>query len=544
MQQLQQGITLQNGKYTIEKVLGQGGFGITYLAEQTMLNRKVAIKEFFLKDLCTRKDDSSVSITIETQADMVERYKKKFTKEAQIIARFDHPNIVHVLDIFPENETWYYVMDYVEGKSLDDIIKEKGHLSEEEALNYIRKIAEALKYIHSFKVNHLDIKPSNIMVRSRDNEPILIDFGISKQYDEKKNETTTTPPGISEGYSPMEQYKAGGVSTFSPQADIYALGATLYKMVAGKTPPSASDVLNDGLPKIEGISTSTVAVIEKAMQPRKVDRPETIDGFISCLIISHQDKESTNDTTKILKVPPKSFSYDQKERVIQSLIKNMVKIEGGTFTMGVYKKWHWTRFDKDFKQNEYPPHKVTIDNYQICKFEVTQEEWNVIMGYNPSAFKGSKLLVENVSWLDTQEFLSKLNFLTEGKFRLPTEAEWEFAAFGGNKSNGYKFSGSNEIQEVAWYKSNSNKSTHEVGRRHANELGLYDMTGNVKEWCNDIYGLYNTSALINPTGASTGSFRICKGGDWDEYEIECRISRRYIYLPTEKSNKIGFRLAI
>lgn len=140
------------------RVLGQGGFGITYLAEQTMLNRKVAIKEFFLKDLCARNDGTSVSITVETQADMVERYKKKFIKEAQILARFDHPDIVHVLDIFQENNTWYYTMDYIEGRSLDAFIREKGRLSEDASLDYIRKIAEALNYIHRSKVNHLDIK--------------------------------------------------------------------------------------------------------------------------------------------------------------------------------------------------------------------------------------------------------------------------------------------------------------------------------------------------------------------------------------------------
>lgn len=302
MQQLQQGVTLQNGKYAIVRVLGQGGFGITYLAIKTTLNRKVAIKEFFMNSLCTRKDSTIVSVT-ETveQAEIVERYMKKFIKEAQILARFDNPNIVHVQDVFKENETWYYVMDYVDGRSLESIIREKGHLSEGESLDYIGKVADALKYIHGYNVNHLDIKPSNIMVRSRDNEPILIDFGISKQYDEKKNETSTTPPGISDGYSPLEQYRPGGISTFSPQADIYALGATLYCMVTGKTPPNATDILNEGVPKPPAsVSAAISDAITASLQPKKLDRPSSVEAFLSILDNKQYNDKRTVITDKAL----------------------------------------------------------------------------------------------------------------------------------------------------------------------------------------------------------------------------------------------------
>ena len=274
---------LQNGKYRIIRVLGQGGFGITYLAEQTMLGKLFAIKEFFIRDLCAR-DDSATVYSV-TQSDMVDRYRQKYIKEAQIIARFNHPGIVRVSDIFEENDTVYYVMEYVEGENLDEIIKREGALPEERALGYIVKMADALDYIHQHNVNHLDIKPSNIMIRKADDEPILIDFGVSKQYDEHKDQTTATPPGVSNGYSPLEQYRPGGVSKFSPQADIYAMGATLYKMITGKTPPSASDLLNNGLPFPSGVSLNVKRAIQKAMQPRIGDRPSSIGSFITMTCI-------------------------------------------------------------------------------------------------------------------------------------------------------------------------------------------------------------------------------------------------------------------
>ena len=282
MQHLQPGTTLQGGKYRIEKLLGQGGFGITYLAEQSLLKIKVAIKEFFIRDLCARDDSASVYSV--TQSDMVDRYRLKFIKEAQIIARFNHPGIVRVTDIFEENGTVYYVMDYVEGENLDEIIKREGALPEERALGYITKVAEALDYIHQHNVNHLDIKPSNIMIRKNDDQPILIDFGVSKQYDEHMDQTTTTPPGVSYGYSPFEQYKPGGVSTFSPQADIYALGATLYKLITGKTPPTASDLINYGIPPITNVSHNVRMAIEKAMQIRIENRPNNISEFVGLFV--------------------------------------------------------------------------------------------------------------------------------------------------------------------------------------------------------------------------------------------------------------------
>ena len=164
-------------------------------------------------------------------------------------------------------------------------------LPENEAVSYINRVADALQYIHQKNINHLDVKPSNIMIRQDDYRVILIDFGLAKQYDTQGSQTSTTPVGISHGYAPMEQYKQGGVSTFSPQADIYALGATLYKLVTGKTPPQAMDVFSDGLPTLpSSISSSVANAIKKAMQPRKTDRPQSIAEF-NLLIQTSKDKK-------------------------------------------------------------------------------------------------------------------------------------------------------------------------------------------------------------------------------------------------------------
>ena len=309
MQHLTTNSFLQGGKYKIEKVLGQGGFGITYLATQELLDRKVCIKEFFFKDSCSRNTGGEVTLGTIGNRDLVERFLNKFIKEARTLSQLDHPNIIRILDIFKENGTAYYVMDYIEGSSLEDIVNSRGALSESEAITYIKQVANALEYIHQRSINHLDVKPANIMVRKSDNKAILIDFGVSKQYDSQGEQTSTTPVGISYGYAPIEQYRPGGVITFSPQADIYALGATLYKLVTGVTPLSANLLacgeklerlpvwISDETRKAivvsmrgnksrrlpQSLSSNISNAIQNAMELRKSDRPTSVEEFLSAL---------------------------------------------------------------------------------------------------------------------------------------------------------------------------------------------------------------------------------------------------------------------
>ena len=277
---LQAGALLKNGEYKIEKVLGQGGFGITYLAEQTSLGRKVAIKEFFMKEHCERDSGTSyISVPSSGSRELVDRFRQKFIKEARNIASLEHKHIVPIIDVFEENGTAYYVMKYFSGGSLSF----NSAIPEDVALRYINQLASALRFIHQKRMMHLDIKPSNILLDDEDNV-VLIDFGLAKQYDNAGQQTSTTPVGISHGYAPIEQYRSGGVSAFSPATDIYSLGATLYKLLTGTTPPEAMDIVATGVPACPAnVSAETWNAVKSAMQPAASSRPQSVEEFLSLL---------------------------------------------------------------------------------------------------------------------------------------------------------------------------------------------------------------------------------------------------------------------
>lgn len=224
---------------------------------------------------------------------------------------------------------------------------------------------------------------------------------------------------------------------------------------------------------------------------------------------------------------PPSVSYTFVE-------PKMVRVEGGTFQMG----------SNDGSSDEKPVHSVSVSTFYIGKYEVTQAEWRSVMGKNPSSFTCSNCAVEEVSWNDIQEFLRKLNAKTDKNYRLPTEAEWEYAAKGGNQSKGYTYSGSNDLKSVAWYDDNTDSKTHPVGGKKANELGVHDMSGNVSEWCSDWYdeNYYKNSPVQNPQGAQSGSYRVLRGGSWNDYGQDCRSSYRSADTPGNRSSTLGFRL--
>ena len=658
MSTLQPGSTLQNGKYEIQRVLGQGGFGITYLALQHGLNRTVAIKEFFMDKFCMRNADTHhVTIAANGSREFVERYREKFLKEARNIAKLEHPNIVSIIDVFEENSTAYYVMKYAQNGSLDDKVKREKHLSEAEATRYILKVADALRFVHQHKITHLDVKPENILLSDKD-EPWLIDFGLSKQYDvETGKQTSSTPLGYSPGFAPIEQFMTGGAGTFSPESDIYSLGATFFKLLTGDTPPDASSVANEGLPiqalKDKGVSQQTIYVIFQAMEPLRKDRLHDMDSFIKLLTeeqapnkpakkqakaarteLYHEGeameevaetpppkparkrtkaartatakekaaavavqepptpprptppKRQTRsvykphhegDTAGQSAVPPRPKPVGHSGKLWRNIIISiigffviaaivisglavlgvlfedepltfeangvsftMMPVEGGTFTMGATS-------EQNAEDNETPAHQVTLSDYYIGETEVTQALWQAVMGTNPSFTYGENLPVEEVSWQDCQEFILRLNELTGQNFRLPSEAEWEFAARGGNLSCGYKYSGSNNPDEVAWHGDNSACETRPIKTKFPNELGIYDMSGNVWEWCYDWYDSYSADSQTNPVGpspSSDDSYRVTRGGSGMNSTKYCRSTARGLEKPDKGDNDLGLRLAL
>lgn len=278
------GTLLRNGTYRIVRFIASGGFGCTYEAMHTVFEERVAIKEFYVKDFCNRDATTShISVGTLSKKPLVEKLHRKFIEEAKSQRSMKHPGIVRVTDVFDENGTAYYVMDYIDGASLTDILKQKGKLSEKEALDYIRQAAEALSYVHASQRLHLDIKPSNIMV-DKSGRAILIDFGTSKQYDEVGGENTSTLLGHTPGYASPEQM-ACSVTKFMPATDVYSLGATLYKLLSGITPPECMMRVSGEpvKPLPDTVSIATRRAIEAAMRLDRLQRPQSMKSFLNML---------------------------------------------------------------------------------------------------------------------------------------------------------------------------------------------------------------------------------------------------------------------
>ena len=687
--ELKQGTLLQGGKYKIEATLGQGTFGITYLGTARLtLNgglgareivTKVAIKEFFMREVNVRDNDGRC---VEGSSSSVfTNYRHRFRREAENLAKLDHPNIIRVYDVFDENGTTYYSMEYVEGITLDAYIQQHHPLPEAEAVAILGRVCSALSFMHSQRMLHLDLKPKNIMCSTK-GEVFLIDFGLSKQFGANgEPESSTTIGAGTPGYAPLEQANPIKDGTFPATLDIYALGATIYKTLTGQRPPVATDVLNEGFP-LEPLvqhhrSPSLIKVIARCMSPMRKDRYQTVAELLRDyppLAIEDEKTEIKEDTEATIlddvqpvkhptggapvpppigeekvseKLTPKKAEPIVEPKVIvtptpppppkkPSAIKDllsfvlaglsvilmvfgglsitrcvnnhasddhnanntvvdmpqpadptldftvngvtftMVRVEGGTFTMGA------TAEQIGAIDREKPAHQVTLSDYYIGQTEVTQALWKAVMGETPTShypqWKRKYGLGDNypayyISYDDVLSFISKLNSLTGRTFRMPTEAEWEYAARGGNKSKGYRFSGGNTLDNVGWYWVNSDGTTHPVAQnsanehknpvaqnsankhknrgsgshpvaqKSANELGLYDMSGNVYEWCSDWYGSYLSSPQTNPTGPSTGSYRVLRGGCWYYIAKFSRVAYRDYASPSYRGN-IGVRLAL
>lgn len=316
-QYLQAGTSLQGGKYIIINPIGHGGFGITYYAKQYGLERKVAIKEFYINDFHTR-DGNNLKVSDSDKESFAKTLKSKFYDEARTIATLQNPHIVHIYDVFEENETVYYAMELLQGGSLKDIVESNGPMAERQSIEYVTQIAEAVYFIHSKGYLHLDIKPSNILLNSI-GEAVLIDFGISKHFYANGNNTVSIL-GASDGFSPLEQYSDNSRGHINKSSDVYSLSATLLYLLSGKTPDSAPEICIKGEPKIPiNISPRVAKAIKTGMSPKASNRPADMVEFVKSLgrninkLNASRDSEETiiisnrNDTSKANHIPTKRF---------------------------------------------------------------------------------------------------------------------------------------------------------------------------------------------------------------------------------------------
>ncbi len=306
---------------------------------------------------------------------------------------------------------------------------------------------------------------------------------------------------------------------------LLAMGAML--MLALPMSANKWDVTGDG-----EVTAADVTAVYNKLLDNDTTYPE------SAYDVNGDGNITAADVTALYDVLLNGLPSYITEYTVNGVTFVMVDVEGGTFTMGADVD------DAEASDNEYPAHEVTVSSFAIAQTEVTQELWQAVMGYNYSGHAGDKNPVEYVSWEMCNLFISKLNQLTGQNFRLPTEAEWEFAARGGNKNKGCLYAGGNTIDDVAWYDANSNEMSHAVATKVCNELGLYDMSGNVWEWCSDWYADYSSESQVNPTGPETGGEKVMRGGSWCSSAKKCRNAKRFKAPSGFGDDDIGFRLAM
>ena len=564
----------ENYTYQIEKVLGQGAFGITYLVNTIVSMQgqlgtirtgvKVALKEFFMHKEMKREGGELIEISPDSK---VKIYAEKFRKEAQKLASLTHPNIVRVLEVFEANNTIYYSMEYLPGGSLNDYVNKRDGLPEREAIKCIRQIGSALLYLHTNKMLHLDVKPANIMRSDTTGALKLIDFGLAKRYvDNGDPESSASLGSGTTGYAPLEQADASNEMEFSPSIDVYALGATYYKLLTAHVPDSAVDVLNSGLSTMplvkKNVSQKSIDAIKAAMEPLKAKRLPNVQEFLDMLprvdddTIFYEKKERKLKKrwlvavllTVLILLPSAYFLFFVKRKNTplqvaafeKALNMEMVRVEGGTFMMGSD-----SVSDPMADSDERPLRKVALSTFYIGRYEVTLRQWDAVMRHTTDgSSKNADFPVHNITWDDVERFIDRLNEETGREYRLPTEAEWEYAARGGRHAEKYAYSGGKQPEPVAWFAENSNRTVHRVGGLQPNALGLYDMSGNVWELCSDYYGPYDTLDVKDPQGPERGVYHVMRGGSCNSSPQSCRVTFRQDNSLMSGDAVVGFRLVL
>ncbi|OBQ34358.1 MAG: hypothetical protein AN487_18360 [Anabaena sp. CRKS33] len=537
------GQLLKKGQYEIIDTLGQGGFGITYLAQDHKRKKEVAIKSLNVSFLKQRYRDKYGNT--EDFGEFLAQEQDKFNTEAMVLATFDHPHIVKVYpELFQENGLSCMVMEYVKGKNLEQYLYANGVFSESAGLGIIKGIGEALSYIHSRNYLHRDIKPANILLREEDNKAILIDFGLAREvnFAELMSLTNAKTPV----FAPPEQFE--NRSNFTPALDIYALAATLYVIIAVHEPPFIplpspylnAKIMLDMKMAIEppqkynsAISQKVNDAILKGMELDYQNRPQSITEWFRFLGIQSQNNHLKTFTFEVVTTNAKGSIINKRNHSANYFVEDlgngvmleMVEIPAGTFYMGSPED-EAKRLD-----SESPQHQVNVPSFFIGKYSLTQVQYQAIMRNNPARFKGANRPIECVSWNDAVVFCQELSQKTGKNYKLPSEAQWEYACRAGTTTPFYfgesitsdlvNYNG--EYVYAAAPKGQYRKQTTDVGTFPPNAFGLYDMHGNVCEWCEDDWQENYINAPINvPALISLINIKLLRGGSWDYSPGNCR----------------------
>jgi formylglycine-generating enzyme required for sulfatase activity len=557
------GQLLKKGQYKIIDTLGQGGFGITYLAQDHKRKKQVAIKSLNVSFLKQRYRDKYGNI--EGFGEFLAQEQDKFNTEAMVSATFDHPHIVKVYpELFQENGLSCMVMEYVKGKNLEQYLYANGVFSESAGLEIIKGIGEALIYIHGRNYLHRDIKPANILLRESDNKAILIDFGLAREvnFAELMSLTNAKTPV----FAPPEQFE--NRSNFTPALDIYALAATLYVIIAVHEPPFIplpspylnAKIMLDMKMAIEPpqkynsqISQKVNDAILKGMELDYQNRPQSITEWFTFLGIQSQNNHLKTFTFEVVTTNAKGSIINKRNHSANYFVEDlgngvkleMVEIPAGTFYMGSPEN-EAKRLD-----SESPQHQVNVPSFFIGKYPLTQAQYQAIMGNNPAYFKGANRPVEMVDWNDAVAFCQKLSQNTGKNYKLPSEAQWEYACRAGTTTPFY-FGESitpdlvncvGNYPYAAAPKGQYRKQTTDVGTFPPNAFGLYDMHGNVWEWCEDDWQKNYINVPVNGSALiSRSNIKLVRGGSWFDIPDLCRSAYRLNPNLDNYFDTIGFRV--
>ncbi len=556
----QPGTTLYGNRYTIIRKLGEGGFGITFLARNRQ-GQDIVIKTLLDKIL--------------TDPNLVEfrdKYLRDFKDEATRLAVCRHPHIVQIDNVFREGSLPCIAMEYIAGQNLWELVRGKGALPEAEAVHYIQQIGHALTVVHDKGLLHRDIQPQNIMKREGKTEAVLIDFGIAREF--IPNITQTHTIAFTPGFAPLEQYDEHAHR--GEYTDVYALSATLYFLLTGKVPtPAPNRIARFKFPplnQVVNVSNRVHEAVMKGLELRPEDRPQSVSEWLKILVQIPRTNPFKTVSFETVTVNSTGKITNRRQAQVQVLTENingitldLAVISAGNFRMGSPSN------ELQRSDYEWPQHTVNIASFLIGQYAVTQAQWRAVAGLpkrqinldsDPSYFKGDNLPVDSVTWFEAVEFCDRLSQFTGRTYRLPSEAEWEYACraatttpfYFGKTTTPFYF-GKTITTDLVNYNGNYTygsgpkgiyrQKTTVVGSFPPNAFGLYDMHGNVWEWCADPWHKnYNSAPTDGSVWESGGNtqYRVIRGGSWLNYPRNCRSTYRDRGEPDSRSRYYGFRV--